>query len=138
MSIAGRCMAASTASGMLVGPGMQRNSRPLATVMLVLLPGENLVNLLGCSMHVLARILPDAGRFELPCIREAAPEALDRERRQVGIALAVEDQVGQRPPGRRREAEPAHAAAGGDVEAVEARHRTEKGTAVGRHRGSAA
>src|SRR5438093_9810272 len=44
MSIAGRCMAASTASGMLVGPGMQRNSRPLATVMPVLLPGENLAS----------------------------------------------------------------------------------------------
>src|SRR5215475_1285210 len=32
MSVAGRCMAASTASGMLVGPGMARNSRPLATL----------------------------------------------------------------------------------------------------------
>src|SRR6185436_99275 len=32
MSMAGRCMAASTASGMFVGPGMARNSRPLATV----------------------------------------------------------------------------------------------------------
>src|SRR6187431_344633 len=31
MSTAGRCMAASTASGMTVGPGMARNSRPAAT-----------------------------------------------------------------------------------------------------------
>src|SRR5215510_6605410 len=33
MSMAGRCIAASTASGMFVGPGMLRNSRPLETVM---------------------------------------------------------------------------------------------------------
>src|SRR5258706_6053446 len=49
MSIAGRCIAASTASGMLVGPGMQRNSRPLATVMLVLSPGEDLATPLRIS-----------------------------------------------------------------------------------------
>src|SRR5262245_51395165 len=33
MSMAGRCMAARTASGMFVGPGMFSNSRPLATLM---------------------------------------------------------------------------------------------------------
>src|SRR5215470_12536870 len=33
MSMAGRCIAASTASGMFVGPGMLRNWRPLETVM---------------------------------------------------------------------------------------------------------
>src|SRR5919198_918139 len=33
MSMAGRCIAASTASGMFVGPGMLRNCRPLETVM---------------------------------------------------------------------------------------------------------
>src|SRR4029453_1985057 len=38
MSVAGRCMAARTASGTLVGPGILRNSRPLATVMFCL-PG---------------------------------------------------------------------------------------------------
>src|SRR5262245_30686162 len=40
MSIAGRCIAASTASGMFVGPGMHRNSRPLATLMRVGSPPE--------------------------------------------------------------------------------------------------
>src|SRR6516162_8869940 len=38
MSIAGRCIAVSTASGMFVGPGMHRNSRPLATLMRVRSP----------------------------------------------------------------------------------------------------
>src|SRR6516162_3804515 len=33
MSMAGRCIAASTVSGMFVGPGMLRNWRPLETVM---------------------------------------------------------------------------------------------------------
>src|SRR5258707_1122672 len=33
MSTAGRCMAASTASGMTVGPGIDRNSRPARRVM---------------------------------------------------------------------------------------------------------
>src|SRR5689334_15561722 len=33
MSMAGRCIAASTSSGTLVGPGMLRNSRPLLTLM---------------------------------------------------------------------------------------------------------
>src|SRR6188474_2336661 len=33
MSMAGRCIAASTASGTFVGPGILRNSRPLATLM---------------------------------------------------------------------------------------------------------
>src|SRR5262245_36952424 len=42
MSMAGRCMAASTASGMVVGPGMERNSRPLATVMLVGSPSKRM------------------------------------------------------------------------------------------------
>src|SRR5262249_34585242 len=35
MSMAGRCIAASTASGMFVGPGMLRSSRPRLTVMVV-------------------------------------------------------------------------------------------------------
>src|ERR1043166_1714252 len=35
MSMAGRCIAASTASGMFVGPGMLRISRPPLTVMVV-------------------------------------------------------------------------------------------------------
>src|SRR5215470_11917859 len=34
MSMAGRCMALRTSSGMVVGPGMLRNSRPLRTAML--------------------------------------------------------------------------------------------------------
>src|SRR5215469_6372867 len=34
MSSAGRCIACSTASGIVVGPGMARNSRPARTVML--------------------------------------------------------------------------------------------------------
>src|SRR5215831_614121 len=33
MSSAGRCIARSTSSGMVVGPGMARNSRPARTVM---------------------------------------------------------------------------------------------------------
>src|SRR5690606_10463307 len=33
MSTAGRCMAPSTSSGTVVGPGMLRNSRPAATLM---------------------------------------------------------------------------------------------------------
>src|SRR5256712_4940961 len=37
MSMAGRCIAASTASGMFVGPGILRNSRPLETVMAYIL-----------------------------------------------------------------------------------------------------
>src|SRR3954447_12323764 len=32
MSIAGRCIARSTSSGIVVGPGMARNSRPARTV----------------------------------------------------------------------------------------------------------
>src|SRR3954463_9761400 len=35
MSIAGRCIARSTSSGILVGPGMARNSRPARTVIAV-------------------------------------------------------------------------------------------------------
>src|SRR5262245_43731426 len=35
MSSAGRCIARSTSSGMLVGPGMARNSRPARTVIVV-------------------------------------------------------------------------------------------------------
>src|SRR3989475_90651 len=35
--MAGRCIAASTASGMFVGPGILRNSRPLETVMAYIL-----------------------------------------------------------------------------------------------------
>src|SRR4051794_28821527 len=36
MSSAGRCIACSTASGILVGPGIARNSRPARTTMLLL------------------------------------------------------------------------------------------------------
>src|ERR1700757_1454929 len=36
MSIAGRCIALSTSSGIVVGPGMARNSRPARTVIAVL------------------------------------------------------------------------------------------------------
>src|SRR4051812_38531384 len=35
MSIAGRCIACSTASGIVVGPGMARNSRPARTVIFI-------------------------------------------------------------------------------------------------------
>src|SRR4051812_47815846 len=37
MSSAGRCIACSTASGMLVGPGIARNSRPARTTMVAFL-----------------------------------------------------------------------------------------------------
>src|SRR5262245_5961037 len=56
MSMAGRCMAASTASGTLVGPGMFRNSRPLATLMDAWSPYDNVWNTCATST-----ILP-AGR----------------------------------------------------------------------------
>src|SRR5215469_3131107 len=36
MSIAGRCIACSTSSGTVVGPGMARNSRPALTTMVLL------------------------------------------------------------------------------------------------------
>src|SRR5215212_367886 len=37
MSSAGRCIARSTSSGMVVGPGIARNSRPARTVIVVFL-----------------------------------------------------------------------------------------------------
>src|ERR1700726_1974466 len=46
MSSAGRCIARSTSSGMVVGPGMARNSRPARTVIV----GFPLVDGHGCRL----------------------------------------------------------------------------------------
>src|SRR5215510_13014062 len=104
-----------------------------------------MVSLLGCwcsdrrarSARVAPRVLPDARRLQRTRVLVAPAEALDGQRREVGLALAVGDEVGERATRRGREAEAADAAARGDVEPLETRYAPEDRPAVGRHRGRA-
>src|SRR5438105_3325562 len=119
MSMAGRCIAASTASGMFVGPGMLRNSRPLETVMVIdsspcgsqaaryrwLLSPEDRLDLAArhCVAHPgesalvlhLARALQER-RERKPVERAADADALHAGRRQIlehqrGITVSHHD-----------------------------------------------
>src|SRR5690606_29104697 len=92
MSTAGRCMALSTSSGTVVGPGIIKNARPFASVMANL--GQNL-----------GRMVLSGGKRSLPPVRRprkgshdvllqhlaAGGDPVEAERRQVKCAIASTD-----------------------------------------------
>src|SRR5688572_8881054 len=51
MSTAGRCMACSTSSGTVVGPGMARNSRPARTLIVLFLYDSRALLLVEAEVH---------------------------------------------------------------------------------------
>src|ERR1051325_17639 len=80
MSTAGFCMAASTASGITVGPGMERNSRPAETDMRNLMGGKS-----APDQPVSRRIEP-CGSITARRPRSAASRELTRGASLVGAA----------------------------------------------------
>ena len=85
-------------------------------------------------MGVFPRVLGDTGGLELRRILVAALEPLDRQGREIWVAGAVEDQIGQCPTRGWRETQTAHATAGRDEEAREPRDPAQDRSSVGRHR----
>src|SRR4051812_23459319 len=83
MSSAGRCIACSTASGILVGPGIARNSRPARTTMLLPFVARMSEATSGES-HIIARKTP--GSLRSPGLRRRS--GLLRGRKQTGKPLS--------------------------------------------------